>query len=364
MTADRSPVLIVGAGLAGLHLAWALYLRNQSFRIISMDTGFPAWKASAGIINPVTGKRVVKSWRIDELLPFSKERYKQVSEKLIKPSCYRSKRLIRYFRGDPDERKRFEERSHETEFQKYLNPLTIEDDSGFEIAHSGWVDVSQFVKTSRTFLKSRNLLRPLTEPFAPKAIQFRGKYLEWNNQPWQQIVFCEGYHGVKNPYFDWLDYRISRGDVIDFSTTNALPKHILNREKWVLPLGAHTGRAGSSYVWQDLEKSPEAEDASPLLSAWSDKLVNIENSRITKHRVGIRPGTNDSKPYVGPHPEDERLCILNGFGSKGSSQSPWCAELLADFLINASPLPTEITPARRLKFLKHPPAAPKEIRSR
>ena len=78
---------------------------------------------------------------------------------------------------------------------------------------------------------------------------------------YSHIVFAEGYKGMNNPYFDWLDYRISRGDVVDFSSPVELPEHILNREKWILPFTKDTGRTGSSYAWEDIEKEPDPNDA-------------------------------------------------------------------------------------------------------
>ena len=355
------PTLIVGAGLAGIHLAWSLYLKRQPFRIISLDSGKPAWKASAGIINPITGKRVVKSWRIDELLPFAIARYREIAEIMQRENAYQALPLIRYFRDDSEERERFQERCRDTEYRAYLGDQSTPD--GFIISHSGWADVSTFVKTSREFFKDRGYLSELDQPFQPSSISLESHGIRWDYALWQHIVFCEGYHGAINPYFNWLDYRISRGDVLDFSINTSLPEHILNREKWLLPLSPNTGRVGSTYTWENLEDVPKTQDAVPLLEAWQDHIPDITQAQIRAHRIGIRSGTNDSKPYAGPHPSDPRFCILNGLGSKGASQGPWCAERLARYLVSGEALPKDIDPGRRLKFLKSPPPHPSEILS-
>lgn len=362
MSQPKHPVLIVGAGLAGLHLAWSLYLRKHPFKIINADRGLPAWRASAGIINPVTGKRVVKSWQIDTLLPFAQERYSTIADHLCQASAYHPQALFRYFRGDPDEIERFEKRRSEPDYAHYLSNNATQVDKGFEIAHAGWVDVAHFVESSRVFFSDLKQLEHSDQAFDPRLLGFTKDGLEWQNQTWSHIVFCEGYQGQNNPFFDWLDYRISRGDVIDFDKSPPLPMHISNREKWILPFSESSGRAGSSYTWEDLEKAPDLADCPPLLEAWSDIFPGIEKAHITRHRVGIRPGTNDSKPYAGPHPLDARICILNGFGSKGASQSPWCADILASYIESGAEIPLEIDPKRRLKFLKHPLTEPKSLR--
>ena len=361
MNNPAQPILIIGAGLAGLHLAWSLYSRNQQFKIVTHDFGKPAWKASAGIINPVTGKRVVKSWKIDTLLPVAVDRYEQIATYLKKPSAYHSIQLTRYFRDDPDERVRFFERCADPDYSAYLKQTASREAESFEIAQSGWVDVQAFVEESRNFFAETGHILSAPQPVDAYRLSLDNDPLIWENQTWSHIVFCEGYQGQSNPYFNWLDYRISRGDVIDFSTHCELPNWILNREKWVLPLSRNHGRTGSTYSWERLESEPKIEEAMPLLDAWDDLLPTLPKATITQHRVGIRPGTNDSKPYAGPHPLEPRLCILNGFGSKGASQSPWCAERLADYLIQRVSLPKEIDPARRLKFLKTSLPNPREI---
>ena len=119
-----SRVLIVGAGLAGVHLAWALRERSLPFDIISHDFGRPAWRASAGIINPITGKRVVKSWNIDTLLPAAVARYDQIAATLDVPNHFTPKALLRYFRGDDDEIARLHERLNDPEYRPYKTPTS------------------------------------------------------------------------------------------------------------------------------------------------------------------------------------------------------------------------------------------------
>ena len=59
--------LIVGHGLAGSTLAWQLHHRNETFDIID-NTDLPgSSRVAGGMINPVTGKHLAKTWLVDEL---------------------------------------------------------------------------------------------------------------------------------------------------------------------------------------------------------------------------------------------------------------------------------------------------------
>src|SRR6202022_4017916 len=53
-------------------------------------------KAAAGIINPVTGRRIVKTWMIDELMPFAQQAYAEIGEALG-ISCLDQKNVIDFF---------------------------------------------------------------------------------------------------------------------------------------------------------------------------------------------------------------------------------------------------------------------------
>ena len=68
-------VLIVGQGLAGTWLSWWLHQAGVSFHVIDKPDRDGASMRAAGLINPVTGRRMVTTWMIDELMPFAFHSY-------------------------------------------------------------------------------------------------------------------------------------------------------------------------------------------------------------------------------------------------------------------------------------------------
>ncbi|MGB0430103.1 MAG: hypothetical protein ACPGLV_06480, partial [Bacteroidia bacterium] len=78
--------IIIGGGLAGTILADFLS-KSASVLVFDHEAGTYGSKVAAGIFNPVTGRRMVKSWKVDTLAPFAldyyKQKEKQLNQKLI-----------------------------------------------------------------------------------------------------------------------------------------------------------------------------------------------------------------------------------------------------------------------------------------
>ncbi len=75
-------VVIIGQGICGTFLSWNLYKEGKSFLVIDDGAENSSSKVAAGIINPVTGRRYVNTWLIEELLEFSKMAYTTLSNHL------------------------------------------------------------------------------------------------------------------------------------------------------------------------------------------------------------------------------------------------------------------------------------------
>src|SRR3954462_11474048 len=76
--------LIIGQGLCGTFLSYYLTDAEKKVLVIDTSTLFSASKVASGIINPVTGRRIVRTWRIEELLPFAWNAYKELGNEFEK----------------------------------------------------------------------------------------------------------------------------------------------------------------------------------------------------------------------------------------------------------------------------------------
>ena len=78
-TADA---VVLGQGLAGTAVAWAM--RWRGFRVVVLDreADVTASRVAAGLITPITGQRLAKTWRLGDLWPAAQTFYRRVEEEL------------------------------------------------------------------------------------------------------------------------------------------------------------------------------------------------------------------------------------------------------------------------------------------
>src|SRR4051812_31411651 len=69
--------IVVGQGIAGTMLSWSLMQQGQRVLVVDNYNPSSATNVSAGITNPITGRRFVKTWLIDEITPLINATYKQ-----------------------------------------------------------------------------------------------------------------------------------------------------------------------------------------------------------------------------------------------------------------------------------------------
>jgi len=75
-------IIIVGQGISGTVLSSALMEQHQKVLVIDDGNIKAASKIASGVINPVTGRRIVKTWQIDEVMPAAVRIYKALENKL------------------------------------------------------------------------------------------------------------------------------------------------------------------------------------------------------------------------------------------------------------------------------------------
>ena len=109
--------LIIGQGICGTWLSWYLKKENKQFLVIDNNLNDSASRVAAGIINPVTGRRIVTTWMIDELIPFAWEAYNEIGLEL-EVLAISQKNIIDFFPG-VQMRQAFLDRLNEGE--KYLH---------------------------------------------------------------------------------------------------------------------------------------------------------------------------------------------------------------------------------------------------
>ena len=149
--------IIVGQGIAGSLLAY--FLLKQNKKILVIDKSYPnsASNIAAGVVNPITGRKMVKSWLIDEVLPFAKSTYKKLEEQLNVQFFY-NQDLYKIFANDEDIQI-WNKKKIDHEYKNYLGEIIHELQPNIIspygvgiIKECCWMDVPVFIKAFRSYL--------------------------------------------------------------------------------------------------------------------------------------------------------------------------------------------------------------------
>ena len=345
----RLPILICGQGLAGTLLGWELLDLGQP--IIIADPGDPVTssKIAAGIVTPITGKRITASPDARVFLPLALACYSRTAA-LLGTGHFHQLPQIRLWIDD-EEPQRFATRRGQPDFERYLapeRPGPLVDPThfhgngaGFEMTGSGWLDTKGWLHSSAAWFDARGMLRIQKVPATSLLPDQQGVSLP-DGTRFAAAVFCEGAEARKNPWFPWVKWKCAKGEILTLSIPALADEYrIIHQGGWLLPTdGSGTFRSGSTYEWKNLDQLPTPPGRSTLESRLH-RLLRVP-WQVTNHEAAVRPIIHQSLARLGRHPVYPTLAFFNGLGSKGVLHGPRYARLLAEHLILGSPLPAAL----------------------
>jgi glycine oxidase len=338
--------LIVGQGLAGSLLTHRLLKVGARIAVIDQDHHKASSALAAGIVNPITGRRFVKSWRMDELLPFAKEVYAEIEDTLGQ-TFFKKKHVSMLFRL-PETENNWMARSVEPDivpyvadefdqaaYEKVFGPLV----GGVEYQLAGRLEMNHLIKSWRSHLKS--LVDYRTERFDYEALQIEADHVLYKDIKAKRIIFCEGPRGIHNPYFNYLPFNLAKGEVLMIRIPGyPFEDKMVKDGIFIVPLDNGLYWTGSSYDRNYRHEEPTETERWNLISQLK-KILKLE-FKIEAHLSAVRPTVKDRKPFLGQHPQFSPLYIFNGLGAKGSYLGPYFAKHLVDFLENGIELEQEV----------------------
>lgn len=345
--------IIVGQGIAGTLLAHDLIEANQSVLIIDKSHAAMASKVAAGLFNPVGVKRCIRSWRVDDFLPFAIDRYRALESKLD-ASFLNETPIYRLFANE-DNKKQWQIKCSNEGMDDFIGnfeaantyPYLKDDFGGASISPAGNLDVVKFLDASREFFKSLDCL--LEEEFNFDLLEedvgiYRGVQAK-------KIIFCEGFRAIYNPYFKYLPFSPTKGEILTIRIPSLVKMDkIVSKGIFIMPLGNHLYRVGATYnhhEWDDVV-TPEG------IAYLQNKIEEIleEEYEIISEKAGVRPTVRDRRPFLGVHPKHEKLAIFNGLGTRGVIQGPYLSAHFCTFLTTSEKIRQELDIQRYMRFLE------------
>jgi glycine/D-amino acid oxidase-like deaminating enzyme len=133
-----------------------------------------------------------------------------------------------------------------------------------------------------------------------------------------------------------LPFAPNKGESL-IAEINDLPrKNIYKQSCAIVPWKDNLWWVGSNYEWNYLNDLPSKEFSTNM----EQKLKSFLKLpyKIVDHFAGLRPANLERRPFVGFHPINKNLGILNGMGTKGCSLAPYFAHQLAANILHQAPI--------------------------
>jgi glycine/D-amino acid oxidase-like deaminating enzyme len=342
MTFKSVDYIIIGQGLAGSAVAVQLLKKGKRILVIDQPATNRASRVAAGLFNPITGRRPVKTWMVDTLFPYLFNYYRSVEE-MSQQKFFFPIPIYRPFLNI-EEQNEWMALSADTAYAKFIGdvytksafPHWKDDRGGLLLKAGGYIDTVRYMEAVRTLVERNGIY--IEEEINDSEIIVSRDSVRFRQFEAGAIVFCRGTHRCS--WFAWLPIRPLKGETLTVQSSH-YQELIVNRGVYIVP-GIREGmwRVGATYNSSDMSETVTSSGRQELQGKL-DELVRFPVN-IVDQDWGIRPTTPDRRPLLGRHPEQERTFDFNGLVTKGVSLAPYWSEAMVRYMENGQPLNKEV----------------------
>ena len=345
--------IIVGQGLAGTILAHDLEEKGNRLLLIDSNESASASRVAAGLINPVGMKRCIPSWGAEVFYPYAIRRYQDLEAKMN--ASFLAQRSIFKLFGNEEDAHQWKIKYSNQGMNQYINaflkpssfPYLKDNFGGAMLDSVASLDTKVFLDSSRKHFEKRHLC--LDQRFDYDLIDL--KRSSYKDYTFNRIIFAEGYFVKDNPYFNALPLSPTKGEVMTIKIPSHQKfNHCISKGIYIIPLGNHLYRVGSTYHHKDFNDLVTDEGKQhihrQLKSIFKTEYIEVQTD------AGVRPTVRDRKPLLGLHPFNPKFGVFNGLGTRGALQGPLLSGEFCSFLTNST-VKTQIADFQRItRFLK------------
>ena len=323
--------MIVGHGLAGAILAQTFLKHGKTVDVTEADLPHHASSIAAGLVNPLIGPKLNPPFDIEKCLREIRKLNDFFSRKFGE-SFYENLSLHRIFRNQQQAKIWKSNRSklsHFYEKAEIIAPTETKMTAPFGIGITKCLRlrIQSFIEFSKHSLIESDHWH-------------QGSH-NYDDQGYDIIIFCEGFRSAHNPWFSHLPFAPVRGEILEIQKKLSFAA---SNGTWAIPQSSTSFIAGSTWDHSDLEKGPTSKGKKKILNDLD--FLNLNTVEVLIHGSGVRNGTLDRNPIIGQHPENQKIFIFNGFGSRGGTMIPLYARKLVEFILEKRPLPEYLNPNR------------------
>ena len=339
----KTGTIIIGQGISGTFLSWFLHQLNEDYIVIDDNKSNASSRVAACLINPVTGRRVVKVWMDDVILPFAENAYTEIG-KFLNVHALDKKKIIDFFPNP------FMKESFLKKLSQKEDYIDLIDDENFLKEYFNYefgsgsiypayvIHLSNILPAWRKFLQSKEQF--IEESFKENELKVTENKIFYKNIKAERIIFCDGADGINNKFFSLLPFALNKGEAVIIEASDLPHDHIYKKSMIMAPVSEKGFFwVGTNYIWDYEDDRPtEAfrESTEQTLNSWLKVPF-----KIVEHCAAIRPATVERRPFAGFHPVYKNVGILNGMGTKGCSLAPYFAHRLCKNILDGTSLEKE-----------------------
>ncbi|HYQ55960.1 MAG TPA: FAD-binding oxidoreductase, partial [Draconibacterium sp.] len=317
----------------GTLLAFELHFAGVDVCIVNNPQKSTATRVAAGMVNPLLFKRMTKSWMADELLPALKFRYREL-EALLGERFYFDLPILKPL--SEQETELWKERKADEKFAPFIEEISetspvdrvLKSHAYGIVKGSGYLKTDIFLDAAKRFFNQHEML--IEADFPTVNTNFENRIFK--DIQFDKIVFCEGHYLKMHPQFNFIRLQPAKGEVLQIYAPELSENYIINRRVFVLPIGDHRFKVGSTYEWKDLSAIPTDEGKTSIVKRLKD-LIQVD-FKIEHHHAGVRPTVADRRPVLGKHPDYNNIYLFNGLGTKGVMLAPYFATEMKKLILH------------------------------
>lgn len=307
-------------------LGWACERAGIGFEIFDPGDANAASRVGAGLVSPLTGQRLVPTWKFAEWREPVLQIYRELEQELGL-ALVREFRIRRLFRDDR-QRELFLSRVDRPEVAPWIE--SIEDDA--LILHGALqIDTAGLVAALRDRWIERGVL---TETKLPTVTD--------NDQT--SVIWCTGATAPPSIHLPWEP---SRGEVLRGRIPGFSEEDVLNNGHWMFGTGKpEQVLVGAIFDRDFLDAGVTAQGQHELATAAQAMIGALPVEAMGQS--GVRVNLRDRRPVVGWCDESHRVGVFSGLAAKGALWAPMLAGQWAADRLTGEQLEPEARVARFL----------------
>ena len=353
----QDDALVVGGGLIGMLTARELAREGWRVRVLERgEAGAESSWAGGGILSPLYPWRMPEP--VSRLALWSHRHYRALADQLhaesgVDPEWFDTGMLV--LDSGEASRARYWARDHglRLELPDPRRVATLEPALGIEPRDAVWMPEVANVRNPRLVRALRGSLEHLGVPVhehtpatgwlqegdciqgvETPAGSFRAPHTILAGGAWSgELVAGTGVSAEVRPV---------RGQMVVFrGAPGRVRRVILRHDHYVIPRRDGYVVAGSTLEEAGFDKTTTDEAGRSLVRMATGLVPALGSCPVERHWAGLRPGSPDGVPLIGPHPRLQGLYLNTGHFRNGVVMGPASAGLLVDQLMG---WPTRVDP--------------------